>query len=627
MPWYSRSPTRVYRRSAWETDHVGFQTPLTVSSVVRDIQRRRYVLPAIQREFVWSADKICTLFDSLMRGYPIGSFLFWKLGDDAQKAHQVYGFIQHWHEKTSRHCPELTDLLASDDRLAILDGQQRLTSLYIGLLGSHAERLPRAWWNNPNAFPIRHLYLNLAGTSATTDEAGAEGEAGDVEEFIFRFRTEEQAEQENVDGSAFWFRVADILPMGEAFDVVKWLQERERGNDVAASRLLHRLFKVVHEEGVINYFLEEAQSIDKVLNIFIRVNHQGVPLAFSDLLLSFATAKWTKRDARKEIYELVDRLNIIGHGFTFSKDLVMKSSLVLTDAPSIRFQVSSFDQKHMSKIEDEWPSIVQSLELGTGLLSDFGLSAASLTANSVLIPIAYYAKARGLTQAYRTNKSDNADRLAIRDWTFRALVKQGVWGSGLDTLLTNLRTALREHGATSFPNAEIRAAMARSGGKTLEFTPADIENFADLEYGDKRTFSVLTLLYPFVDTRNQFHVDHVFPRALLSAKALKLAGVDPADHAAISQSLNRLGNLQLLEGPHNLQKSDSPPKTWLAEKFPDEAQRAAWAATYDLDQFTDDPCDFLEFYEGRRSSLITKLVLILGVASTPPETESPDSTG
>ncbi len=63
---------------------MAFQTPLTIAAVVRDVQRRRYVLPAIQREFVWSDDKICALFDSLMRGYPIGSFLFWDRGRSAE---------------------------------------------------------------------------------------------------------------------------------------------------------------------------------------------------------------------------------------------------------------------------------------------------------------------------------------------------------------------------------------------------------------------------------------------------------------------------------------------------------------------------------------------------------------
>ena len=38
-----------------------------------------YFLPAIQREYVWSPDQIIQLFDSLMRNYPIGSFLFWEL--------------------------------------------------------------------------------------------------------------------------------------------------------------------------------------------------------------------------------------------------------------------------------------------------------------------------------------------------------------------------------------------------------------------------------------------------------------------------------------------------------------------------------------------------------------------
>ncbi len=409
--------------------------------------------------------------------------------------------------------------------------------------------------------------------------------------------------------------------MREAFDVVTWLQDRERANDKVASRALHRLFKVVHEEAVVNYFLEEAQSIDKVLNIFIRVNHQGVPLSFSDLLLSFATAKWTKRDARKEIYELVDRLNGVGHGFSLSKDLVMKSTLVLTDAPSIRFQVSSFDQDQMTKIEDEWPRIVQSLETGAGLLSDFGLSAGSLVANSVLIPVAYYVKARGLTDTYRTSQVESADRLALREWVLGALLKQGVWGSGLDTLLTNLRAALRDHGRSGFPTAEIRAAMGKTG-KNIEFTPADIETFADLEYGDKRTFSLLTLLYPFVDTRNQFHVDHVFPRGLLQPKSLKAAGIDdPEVQPTIAKTVNRLGNLQLLEGTHNLQKSDMAPARWLARRFPEAEQRSAWAATYDLGALSDEPSEFLAFYDDRRTRLVARLSTLLGVPAAEPAAE------
>ena len=58
---------------------MGFETPITISKAIGEIQSNKYLLPAIQREFVWSAEQIESLFDSLLRGYPIGSFLFWKV--------------------------------------------------------------------------------------------------------------------------------------------------------------------------------------------------------------------------------------------------------------------------------------------------------------------------------------------------------------------------------------------------------------------------------------------------------------------------------------------------------------------------------------------------------------------
>jgi uncharacterized protein with ParB-like and HNH nuclease domain len=55
---------------------MSFQTPISVSDAIYRIQSRTLLLPAIQREFVWEPGKVEWLFDSLLQGYPIGSFLF-----------------------------------------------------------------------------------------------------------------------------------------------------------------------------------------------------------------------------------------------------------------------------------------------------------------------------------------------------------------------------------------------------------------------------------------------------------------------------------------------------------------------------------------------------------------------
>ena len=102
------------------------------------------------------------------------------------------------------------------------------------------------------------------------------------------------------------------------------------------------LWQVVVKEKVINYYLETDNQLDKVLNIFIRVNSGGTRLSYSDLLLSIATAKFQSRDARQEITDLVEELNRTGRGFNVDKDLVLKAALVLSDVNRIDFKVVNF---------------------------------------------------------------------------------------------------------------------------------------------------------------------------------------------------------------------------------------------------------------------------------------------
>ena len=113
---------------------MAYQTPVTISRAIDNIRKQKYVLPSIQREFVWKPEQVEKLFDSLMRGYPINTFLFWKIERDNLKDYPLYKFLKDFHERDKRHNPKL-DLSPSEDVTAILDGQQRLSSIYIGLGG------------------------------------------------------------------------------------------------------------------------------------------------------------------------------------------------------------------------------------------------------------------------------------------------------------------------------------------------------------------------------------------------------------------------------------------------------------------------------------------------------------
>ena len=162
---------------------MAFQTPITISKALGSIERREYVLPAIQREFVWWPEQIECLFDSLMRGYPIGSFLFWMVRREGIEKYKFYDFMLDYHERDNAHCASVGKV-TRDEITAVLDGQQRLTALNIGLRGSYAYKLPRLWWNNPAAFPVRHLYLNLL----------REAEENEYDmQYDFRFLTSKEA--------------------------------------------------------------------------------------------------------------------------------------------------------------------------------------------------------------------------------------------------------------------------------------------------------------------------------------------------------------------------------------------------------------------------------------------------
>ncbi|MDP2047100.1 MAG: DUF262 domain-containing protein, partial [Deltaproteobacteria bacterium] len=143
---------------------MSFQTPITINEAIENIYRKKYLLPSIQRELVWDTDQMEILFDSLMRDYPIGSFLFWYVEKDRINDFQFYEFIRDYHERNTKHNPK-ANIRGENDIISILDGQQRLTSLFIGLKGSYAYRMPRKRYDNPLSYPERKLYLNILSPS------------------------------------------------------------------------------------------------------------------------------------------------------------------------------------------------------------------------------------------------------------------------------------------------------------------------------------------------------------------------------------------------------------------------------------------------------------------------------
>jgi uncharacterized protein with ParB-like and HNH nuclease domain len=587
---------------------MSFQTPITVRDAVDSIHAKRYLLPAIQREVVWEADQITRLFDSLMRDYPIGSFLFWHVEKQNVGRYQFYEFVREYHERNSRHNPK-ADVSGEDDITGILDGQQRLTSLYIGLRGTYAYKEPRKRWDNPQAFPIRRLYLNLVKKKT---------ENGDEIDMVYDFAFLTDDEVRDCGDDAHWYRVGDILKLAEQWEVndyliSKGLTQKSEEQARFANKTLFKLWSVVNERPTINYFLEKGESLDKVLNIFIRVNSGGTVLSYSDLLLSIATAQWKHRDAREEITTFVDELNDIGDGFRFDKDLVLKSSLVLADFKDIAFKVDNFNKDNMLMIEDQWDEIERALRCSVQLVSNFGYSRDTLTANYAIIPIAYYLKARGLPKNFDVSSRYAKDREAIHHWLNVALVKRAFGGSP-DTVLRPMREMLRTV-ADGFP---LQAIVDRFKGttKSLVCTDDDVENLLGYSWnkGKGYTFSVLSLLYPSLDFRNKFHIDHIHPRSHFTKSKLRQDGINGDDFDFYSENRDLLPNLQLLEGVLNQEKSATPFVEWLDQSCSTADERESFMRRHFIPTTDLTFANFREFTELRRAKLAQELRRILRVS-------------
>lgn len=579
-----------------------YQAPLTIKEVLLGISQREYALPAIQREFVWDPAQIEELFDSLMRRYPIGTFLFWSVPAERVGDYGFYDFVSDFDERT----PHNVAFKPSGHAItAVLDGQQRLTAFNIALRGSHTVKLPRRRWDDPNAFPKRRLHLDLRYRNA---DAGPE-------EPMYRFRFMSDAEATAGEDGEHWFAVADALSIELGPAMQKYLNRYDLAADEIAFDNLFQLAKLVQEEGVVSYFREQSADLDKVLDIFIRVNKGGTKLSYSDLLLSVATAKW-KGDAREAIHGLVDEINdanIVGRRFDFDKDRVLKASLVLSNQADIRFKVQNFKVQNMTVIEDQWEKISVSLLLATKLLARFGLSADTLPAQNVVIPVAFYFHHRALTESFITSGKEEvaADRQRIRSWVVRSILRSGVWTGAVDPILTTTRELIKKQGAGGFPLAEIEAAMLDMN-KALAFADVELDALVDSPYRHRNSFLVLSLLYPSVG--GEFHKDHVFPRSKFTRRRLKDVGVPEDLLDDYIEKVDRLPNLQLLDKIPNEEKLALWPWEWEAQ-FLTPKERTDYTSRHDLAPLPGSPLAFLDWYSTRRAELRTRLATLLGVNS------------
>ena len=592
-----------------------YEKAITIKQAIDSINLRHYLLPAIQRKFVWSSSQICLLFDSIMRDYPINSFMMWDIRSASIKNdYKFYEFLKEYCQRFNEENPCVATNAGFHDFKAVIDGQQRLTSLYIGLCGTYAYKQPRVWWpstQDDRILPPRKLYVDLTAPLNSDDEL--------MMKYNFRFLTDKQYADSLTDNKHHWFCLHEIFkyeqhdsPDDILFNVVvPELEKRGLISSEFSRKTLLKLYTKIRTENLIHYFNESSQDIDHVLDVFIRTNSGGTKLEFSDLLMSIAVAHW-QGDFRRELDELTKNIYQNNEmGFYIERDWFLKTSLMLIDS-DVRFKVKNFTSEEVGKIQQQWSEIKSCIKETFILIRRFGINPQSLISKNAVIPVVYwlYKKQTSGHPLYTTinllNKNHN-ERSVISQWFYMVLLK-GIFGSQADALLTSIRDVMKNSlSDIHFPLEKI-IDRYKGSNKDLRFDDEYIESLLNIRYGEGRCRALLHLLFPEMNPTEVFHIDHLHPRNHFSKKYL-----EKLDFVANSpenlgfyenpEHWDTIPNLHLLNHSQNISKQDTSLKQWLSQSSNNYSPSMLLVSDENI-EFS----RFPDFYNERRSALKQRLL-------------------
>ncbi len=347
-------------------------------------------------------------------------------------------------------------------------------------------------------------------------------------QFEFHAKTPEN------DKKHWWFKVGDILELESG--VLNYVNEhRLEKNELD---LLEKLKDAFHNKQLISFFEEKEKNLNKVLNIFIRVNSGGVKLSYSDLLMSILTASFSS-DIREKMNELVDTLK--DKFSNMGQDQVLKTCLLLIGKDTT-FELKNFNKKNIKEIEENWEKITKSIFFAAKRLENFGY-AGYLGSAYILSSLAYF--------YFLNSKMNENDKEQALIFVRNAQITS-YFSSTTDTKLSAIAHSIKE--ARTFE--AFNHNLAKHQTWPLKITNDAIE---DLVFFDShaRVFPILQILYPNLNYKTTtFHIDHIYPKSKFKKENKRL----DKDFCG-----NHLFNLQLLEGAENQAKKDKDPEVWLKE--------------------------------------------------------------
>jgi hypothetical protein len=515
---------------------------ISIKKAIQMISDKELLLPHIQRPFVWKQDRthnqVQRFFDTIMRGFPFGTFLFWITRDDIR----LRNFIENYRDDIEiKDFYVKTNEFKNRKKTLVLDGQQRLQALYIAIKGTY---------NN------KEFYFDVLSGSELFFEGAEEFK------YDFEYLTKEKAKDQNRKriASKYWVLLKDIVLSDENATEIRRriLADMKNGIEINADiektvdnnvSLIKNLFS---EIDLIYYYpidstVGKITDYEEILEIFIRANSGGTILTKSDLMFSLIKLGW--EEAEEEFEKLLKSLNHPG-SFRFDNDFILKTALVIMGKKA-RFEVKKFKgeegEKNLSFLKGRWETIKASF----GWLKDF-LKYARIESHEILpsynalIPIIYYA------YLHECKIKSNKVKANIQTWLYKVLLN-GNFGGQSDQIIDSCVDIIKDKSQDDyFPFFEIEESIKTKFNRVVDVN----ENIID-----GNIYLVLNLIYLFNKQIINFHpilvghnpeVDHIFPKSKMLGKDFRYS----------SSLVNNIGNYMFLDKSLNIEKKDKLPEEY-----------------------------------------------------------------
>ena len=583
------------------------------------------MLPHIQRPFVWDEEQMAQLLDSLLKGYPIQTFLFWKT-QDAIAVRRFQAELDPLRDVASSY-----DEASSKENVVktlVLDGQQRIQSLYTLFTGGVVMHVSKG---KKGQSALRKAYINLAvGAYDDSDRIAFFSDEQLKKHLAAVEKAKQQAEKDPTKkrpGLQFWYEITSLYPIAgdEANSLAsELLATRKSEVPVGTSDTIRANFTALHNvltnSTILNAeTLDQTQkkryNLDTVLDIFIRVNRGGTRLAPFDLL--FAKIKGSSSRIERNVSEVLGMLNK-ANGMSFENDFILRSVLVAMDKKA-QLKPELFDDKLVSDIEAKWLQVFETYKA----LSDFISRTIKVHGTKgtpgyvIFTPIFDYLYMRqelGLPAA-----PNEVDCKKLKAFYFSGVLfnwfglhTDGALNSIHEILLKN-KDAIRVGG---FPLDAVKAHFKAEGFET-EFTDEL------LDFDGKRRVALLDLVYSHhtggsaysVDSSQNYpHIDHIYPQKAVLAELYGIAPVKKGEKATQDyneavEAINDIGNFRLFQASLNMSKNDKHPLEYfsdrsvvpqdglkcqlLVDEYVNDLSRLAWTKEA-----------FLEFTAKRRAAIL-----------------------